>query len=54
MEQNSNLDNMQIEAKIQEIRLKIEKDKADAEQETTKGWLDIKQQKQDFNQKSLK
>lgn len=50
MEQNSTLDNMQIEAKIQEIRLKIEKDKADAEQETTKGWLEIKQQKQDFNQ----
>lgn len=50
-EQNSNFENMQIEAKIQEIKLELEKKNVAAEQEAAKGWLDLKQQKQNFNQK---
>ena len=51
LEQNSNLENIQIEAKIQEIKLDLEKKNVEAEQDAAKGWLNIKQQKQDFNQK---
>ena len=50
MEHNSNLEYMQIEAQIQEIKLELEKKNVSAEQEAAKGWLQLKQQKQEFNQ----
>ena len=49
-EQKSSLEYMQIESRIQEIKIDIEKKKVAAEQEAAAEWLKIKQQKQIFNQ----
>ena len=50
LEQQSNLEYMQIESKIQEIKLELEKKNVSAEQDAAKGWLELKQQKAEFNQ----
>lgn len=49
--QKSSVEYMQLEAQIQDIRLEIDKKKTLAEQEATAGWLKLKQQKAEFNQK---
>ncbi len=49
-EQNSSLEFMKVETLIQDIRIEIETKKTRAEQDTTEGWLKIKQQKEAFNQ----
>lgn len=49
-EQNSSLEYMQIESRIQDVKIEIEKKKVAAEQEAAAEWLKIKQQKQSFNQ----
>ena len=48
-EQNSSLEYMQIESRIQDVKIEIEKKKVAAEQEAAAEWLKIKQQKQSFN-----
>ena len=48
--QVSSLEYEEIESKIQEVKLELEKKKVAAEQEAAEGWLKIKEQKQTFNQ----
>ena len=48
-EQNSSLEFMKVEEHIQDIKLSIEKKKADAEIETAGKWMKLKQEKQAFN-----
>ena len=49
-EQAANLDYMNIENQIQDIKIEIEKKKDLAAQESAKGWLDIKKDKEKFKQ----
>ena len=48
--QNSSLEYMQIESRIQDLKIDIERKKVAAEQEAAAEWLRIKQEKQAFNQ----
>ncbi len=49
--QRNSIEYMRLETQIQDIRLEIEKKKTLAEQEAAAGWLKLKQQKAEFNQK---
>lgn len=49
-EQKSSLDYMQIEARIQEIKINVEKQKVQAEQEAAEGWIKLQHQKKLFAQ----
>lgn len=49
--QKNSIEYLQLESQIQDIKLAIEKKKTLAEQETAEGWLKLKQQKAEFNQK---
>ena len=49
--QKSSIEYLQLESQIQDIKLEIEKKKTLAEQEAAAGWLKLKQQKSEFNQK---
>lgn len=49
--QKSSVEYMQLETQIQDVKLEIEKKKTLAEQEAAAGWLKLKQQKAEFNQK---
>ena len=49
--QKSSVEYMKLESQIQDIKLDVEKKKTLAEQEATVGWMKIKQQKAEFNQK---
>lgn len=48
--QKSTLEYMQIELQIQEIKIEIERKKTLAEQDATRVWIEIKQQKKSFDQ----
>ena len=49
--QKSSIEYMHLESQIQDIKLEIEKKKTIAEQEATAGWIKLKQQQSEFNQK---
>jgi len=49
--QKSSVEYMKLESQIQDIKLEVEKKKTLAEQEATAGWMKLKQQKAEFNQK---